>query len=92
MPVGVLRSERPQLRQIIACERAALEADRFHWPKVLRDPAPGVQPQMSNLHGPAKAGLKPGQQTKKPQVAAFVVRPTANRVQPQAPLFVTFVA
>ena len=49
MPAGVLRSERPQLRQIIACERAALEADRFHWPEVLRDPPPGVQRQMSNL-------------------------------------------
>src|SRR5258706_8753754 len=49
MPVGMLRSERPQLRQIIACERAALDADRFHWPQVLRDPAPRVQPQMSNL-------------------------------------------
>src|ERR1041385_300119 len=53
MPVGVLRSERPQLRQIIACERAALEADRFHWPEVLCDPAPGVQPEMSNLQAQA---------------------------------------
>jgi hypothetical protein len=49
MPVGVLRSERSQLRQIIACERAALEADRFHWPEVLRQPAPRVQPEMSKL-------------------------------------------
>jgi len=49
MPVGVLRSERSQLRQIIACERAALEADRFHWPEVLRQPSPRVQPEMSKL-------------------------------------------
>jgi hypothetical protein len=53
MPVGVLRSERPQLRQIIACERAALEADRFHWPEVLRDPAPRVQLEMSHLQAQA---------------------------------------
>lgn len=51
MPVGMLRSERPQLRQIIATERAALEADRFHWTEVLRNPALRVQPEMSNLQG-----------------------------------------
>jgi hypothetical protein len=54
MPVGVLRSERSQLRQIIACERAALEADRFHWPEVLREPSPRVQPEMSKLQAPAR--------------------------------------
>ncbi len=30
MPVGVLRDQGAQLRQIIARERAALKADRFH--------------------------------------------------------------
>jgi hypothetical protein len=33
MPVGMLRDQGAHRRQIIARERAALEADRFHWPQ-----------------------------------------------------------
>ena len=51
MPVGMLRDYRAQLRQIIARERAALEADRFHCPQVLCHPGPRVQQQMSKLQG-----------------------------------------
>ena len=40
MPVGMLRDQGAQPRQIIARERAALEADRFHWPQDLRHPGP----------------------------------------------------
>ena len=82
MPVGVLRSERPQLRQIIACERAALEADRFHWTEVLRDSVPRVQPEMSNLQSRrSNAGLfsKCRSGTKKPGGRLF--RQERNPIQ-----------
>ena len=49
MPVGVLRQQGAQLRQIIARERAALEADRFHCPQLLCHPGPRVRQKMSKL-------------------------------------------
>ena len=49
MPVGMLRDQGAQSRQIIAREHAALEADRFHWPQLLRHPGPRVQQKMSKL-------------------------------------------
>ncbi len=55
MPVGVLGDERPQLPQIIARERAALDPDRFHRPDVLHagQPSPAL-----NVQTPG-AGLQP---------------------------------
>ena len=40
MPFGMLRDQGAHRRQIIARERAALEADRFHWPQELSHPGP----------------------------------------------------
>src|ERR1039458_2377410 len=51
MPVGVLRHQGAQLRQIIARERAAPEADRVHCPQLLGHPGPRVQQKMSKLQG-----------------------------------------
>ena len=49
MPIGVLRDQRPHPRQIVARQRAPLEADRFHCRQVLRDPNFRVQRKMSKL-------------------------------------------
>ena len=53
MPVGVLRNQGAQLRQIIARERTALKADRFHCPQLLCHPGPRVRQKMSKLQGQA---------------------------------------
>jgi hypothetical protein len=49
MPLGVPRNQRPHQRQIIARERTALKADRFHCRQVLPDPKFRVQRKMSKL-------------------------------------------
>ncbi len=56
MPVGMLGDERPQLPQIIARDRAALDAERFHWTDVLHAKVRRVQHEMSKLQPPTHVG------------------------------------
>src|SRR5208337_2955593 len=54
MPAGVLRDQRAHRRQIIARERAALEADRFHCPQDLPRPVARVQRKNVQTPGPGR--------------------------------------
>src|ERR1035441_7395940 len=86
MPVGVLRHQGAQLRQIIARERAALEADRFHCPQLLGHPGPRVQQKMSKLqalsplHGERENAPAPGVTGASP-AAARTVEPSVTGSQ-----------
>ena len=53
MPIGMLGDQRPQLPQIIACQRAALDLDRFQQVDFLQADPFRVQQKMSKLQVPA---------------------------------------